>query len=500
MSLIPEYVSKVAFELEKNGFEAYLVGGSLRNILLGEKPKDYDLTTNALPEKIGEIFPRSVMTNAKFGTVSVLIELESGELDNVEVTTYRSEKDYVGGRWPSHVEFTSSLEEDLKRRDFTVNAMALRLVDNSRVICSYESTEQILSSNNFVDLYQGHEDLKNKLIRAVGDPLERFREDGLRSMRACRLASVYQFKIEENTFSAMKETLDTAAQISPERIRDEFVKLVTKSPKPSIGIELMRECGLLKLYIPELLEGFGMEQNEHHVHDVYRHSLDTVDVAPEEIRIAALFHDIGKPRCKEGAHFYKHDQVGAQMTKEILSRLKFPNKEIDEIVNLVRWHMFYIPKREDLTSEEAQNGSAESGETVDEKEERNSAFRSGWSDSAIRRMIRKVGGQEQIDKLIKLRIADAVANPRTSFDPADIQDLSSRVADIREQDTILGLKDLKITGHDLEELGVKPGPKMKEVLNELLEMVTDDPEQNNKEVLIETARTLIDGFNNRKQD
>jgi tRNA nucleotidyltransferase (CCA-adding enzyme) len=532
---MPSYVFKAGQILEDAGYQAYLVGGSLRNLLMGIEPKDFDLTTNALPEKIGEIFPKSIMTGVKYGTVTVLIEDESGELKSLEITTFRVEKEYYGGRWPSEVEFTTKLEDDLKRRDFTVNAMALRLnslegyelrVTSSENIQGQHVTRNSQLNNsqfsNIIDLFEGKKDLENKILRAVGDPIERFREDGLRSLRACRLASVYGFEIEEKTFDAIKETLEVAAQVSMERARDEITKLILNSPKPSLGIELMRKAGLLKLYIPELLEGYGIEQNEHHIHDIYQHSLDTVDVAPPEVRLAALFHDIGKSRTKEGGHFYGHDREGAEMTRKIMTRLKFSNKEIEDTVSLVRWHMFYVPKgivvsskfaSLPVTSQQANKPTslpyialAKSGKQVnltlgtpnysqkvsEEKSHRNSTFVDGWSDRAIRHLIIRVGGHEQVDKLLKLRIADAVANPKASFNPEEIQILAKRISEVREKENLMSVKDLKISGHDLLELGFKKGPEIRDVLEELLEKVIDDIELNTKEKLIEEAKKLKD--------
>lgn len=486
--MIPSYVYKVAQKLEENGFEAYLVGGSLRNLIMGYKPKDFDLTTNALPDQIERIFPKSIMTNARFGTVTIMIEDDNGELRSVEVTTFRVEKEYVGGRWPSHVEFTSSLQDDLKRRDFTVNTLALRLIKNKEL--EFKKFD-IPDLHKVIDLYGGIEDIKNKIIRAVGDPIERFTEDGLRGLRACRLASVYGFEIEQKTFDAIKKTLNIAAQISKERVRDEFMKLLLESPKPSYGIELMRMSGLLELYIPELLEGYGIEQNRYHVHDVYRHSLDTADIAPPEIRLAALLHDIAKPRCKDGEHFYGHDKEGAKMVREIMTRLKFSNREIENTANLVRWHMFYVP------SEENSNPNSNTGQKYDKSEytskitERNNTFKEGWSDAAIRRLIIRVGGHEQIDNLIKLRIADALANPKTSFNPNDIQRLAERIAEIREKESLLSIKDLAINGDDLIQMGVKEGPEIKRILNTLLEKVTDDISLNTKENLLNLAKTIL---------
>lgn len=477
--MIPSHIYKVAAILEKHGFEAYLVGGSIRNILMGVPAKDFDITTNALPEQIEKLFPKSIMTNAKFGTVIVMIEAGIGELESVEVTTFRLEKEYVGGRWPSHVEFTPKLEDDLKRRDFTVNALALRLVHENEIII--HSAQELLISGKIVDLFNGLEDLQNKIIRAVGDPIERFTEDGLRCLRACRLASVYGFEIEEQTFEAISKTLDIANQISKERVNDEFMKLILKSPKPSTGIELMRKSGLLDLYIPELSKTKGVQQEQHGDQDVYDHLLATVDVAPPEVRLAGLFHDIGKATTHKDGHFYGHDREGAKMTKEIMTRLKFSNSEIEDTVNLVRWHMFFLPQ------------SAINHENTDEenKESRNESFKKGWSDNAIRRMIIRVGGHEQIDNLIKLRIADAASNPKSDFNPNDIEILSNRIADIRQKESLMSIADLEINGKDLIKLGFKEGPEMKKVLNDILEKVVDDIELNKKDKLIEIAKTYL---------
>lgn len=484
--MIPEYIYNVAFELERNGFEAYLVGGSLRNMLMDFPVTDFDITTNALPEDIERIFPKSIMTNAKFGTVIVLVNKDDGELESVEITTYRVEKEYVGGRWPSHVEFTTNIAEDLKRRDFTVNAIALRLTSKTQK--EIKNINELRKSEFLLDLFSGIEDLDNKILRAVGNPVERFSEDGLRPLRGCRLASTYGFNFEQKTFDAISITLDIAAQVSMERVKDEFTRMLTKSPKPSIGLELMRKSGLLKLYIPELLEGYGMEQNQYHVHDVYQHLLDTVDIAPAEIRLAALFHDIGKARCKDGEHFYGHDREGAEMTRKIMQRLKFSKKEIEDTTNLVRWHMFYIPRTISRKSEIEHNALNH----IEEKENRNKQFKLGWSDNAIRRMIMRVGGHEQIDKLIKLRIADALANPKSSFDPTDIQLLAERVAEIREKESLFSIKDLQINGNDLIKLGFTPGPEIKEALEHIMEQVVDNIELNNFDDLKSLAIKYLD--------
>jgi tRNA nucleotidyltransferase (CCA-adding enzyme) len=485
MSLLPGYIFKIADILEEHHYHAYLVGGSLRDILLGYEPKDYDIATKATPDQIMELFPQSIPTGAKYGTVVVLVEDENGATQEVEVTTYRSESDYVGGRWPSKVEFTKNILEDLERRDFTINAMALKLDDELKKHINDLTPEWLLDSKELMDPFHGKKDLENKLIRAVGNPIERFKEDGLRAMRACRLASVLNFDIEKKTYEAIKESLDIAAQISMERVHDEFLKMLKNSPKPSVGIELMRKTGLLELYIPELLEGYGMDQNKYHVEDVYYHSLRAVDIAPKEVRIAALFHDIGKARTKDGEHFYGHDEVGADMTREILRRLKFSRKSIENISNLVRWHMFYIPEHPDKEEERIKDHPKK------QKKRRKKAFKKGWTDAAIRRLIHRVGGHESIDNLIKLRIADSLANPKRSFDPEEIQQLAVRVAEIRQQDSVMSISDLKLKGNEIIELGVPKGPTVKKVQEYLLHQVIDHIELNNKDDLKKLVRKYL---------
>lgn len=468
---LPKSIFHVAERLEKNDFEAYLVGGSVRDILLGKEPKDYDITTSATPEEVMNIFPTSVPTGIKFGTVTVLLDPNDG-LDEVQITTFRSEKEYIASRWPSHVEFTRSLDEDLKRRDFTINAFAIRLID----ISQYDALTQELFFDYLIDLFDGENDLKNKLIKAVGNPDERFQEDALRMLRACRLASCLSFKIEKNTFESILRNVELVKNLSIERVRDEFIKLIEESPKPSYGIELLRETGILQIFIPELLEGYGMKHNRYHVDNIYDHYLRTLDIAPIEIRFAALFHDIGKPRTKDGEHFYGHDKVGAEMTKSILTRLKFPKNQIEKITNLVRWHMFYIPT---------------DGDVKDEKTKRNESFMRGWSDAAIRRFVNKVGGYENFDDLIKLRISDALANPHRSFNPEDVIRLSKRVAELKEQDALFKLKDLKVNGDDLKELGLK-GKSIGEMLGYLYEIVVEDPSKNQREILLDIVKQKID--------
>jgi tRNA nucleotidyltransferase (CCA-adding enzyme) len=463
---MPDYVIKVARILAKEGYCCYLVGGALRDVVLDIVPDDYDLATDALPEVMLNIFPKAVSTGAKFGMVSALVTGENGEVNEVQVTTFRSEENYIDGRWPSKVTFVKEIDKDLGRRDFTFDAMALDLTKIKE--------EQGEMEWEVYDPFDGLVDMKNKVVRAVGTPLERFQEDGLRALRACRLASQLGFTIEKDTFEAIKKSLSVVSMVSAERVRDEFVKTLKNSPKPSVGIELMRTTGLLELFIPELLEGIGVEQKIFHADDVYHHLLKSCDSAPKDIRLAALFHDIGKPRKDMGnGHFYGHDAEGAKMTQEIMTRLRFSKSEIRRVSALVANHMFYFPHIEDdMTQEEK--------EKIKEKE---------WSDSAVRRFIVRVG-EENLEDLFEVRIADAASNPKTAFNQDEIQLLQERISEVRAKDMALKISDLKITGDDLMKMGIPKGPEIGRILNMLLEKVLDDPSINSKERLEEISRDI----------
>lgn len=469
---IPSYVLNISDVLANAGYQSFLVGGAVRDILLGIEPKDFDIATNALPEQIANLFPKSVTTNARFGTILVIMSGNNGERFDAEVTTFRKEEDYFGGRWPAKVEFASEIETDLSRRDFTINAMAL---DLSNAFDQGATIDEILT-----DPFGGQKDLELKVIRAVGNATERFAEDGLRAYKACRLAAELDFEVTQDTFDAIAGSLSVAKQISMERIRDELDKLLKYATKPSVGIELFRKTGLLELFIPELLECIGIDQPEWHTEDVYTHSLTALDLAEDDIRLAALFHDIGKARTRSedesGVHFYGHDKVGTEMTKEILTRLRYSKAVIKKVTTLIRWHMFYYPSA-DWRKENQLNGVPHDD--------------GGWTDGAIRRFISNVG-EEYIDDLFKLRIADANANPKSEFNPIEIKALQERISDVRSKDMALKVTDLDITGYDLEKLGVEKGPGMGKLLNHLLDEVIDDPGLNNKEMLSELVRRYMD--------
>jgi poly(A) polymerase/tRNA nucleotidyltransferase (CCA-adding enzyme) len=466
---LPDYVQKTAKMLIDEGFECYLVGGAVKDIVLGNTSHDYDLATEALPDEMLNIFPESVATGAKFGTILALTPDSKGEVFEVEVTTFRSEAEYVDGRWPSSVEFVVDIDKDLGRRDFTFNAMA---IDLSRADLSGSDKEQLL---DIYDPFNGITDLNRKIVRAVGTPIERFKEDGLRAFRACRLASELEFEIEEDTYNAISESVPVVEMVSMERIRDEFMKLLLYSPKPSKGINLLKDTGLLDIFLPELVQAVGVEQKLYHKYDVYEHSLRTCDIAEDSVKLVALLHDIGKIHTDSGdGHFYNHDSKGAEMVGEIMKRLKFPNEEIEKAKKLVKNHMFYYPHITDDM----------------EQEEKEKVKLHEWSDAAIRRFLQRVG-EENIEDLFRLRIADATANPYSEFDPTEIAKLQSHISEVLQQDMALKVSDLKITGDDLAEIGIERGPKMGEILNKLLDVVIEDPLKNKNDILLEEAKKIM---------
>lgn len=439
MISVNQGASGIIRELKANGFQAYLVGGCVRDTLLGKEPAEWDIATDARPDQVMKLFQKTIPTGIEYGTVTVL--LPEGQY---EVTTFRSDERYVDGRHPANVRFTDDIHRDLSRRDFTINALA------------YDPEKDQL-----IDDFNGQKDLKAKLVRAVGNPVERFSEDGLRPIRACRFAAKLEFEIEKETLAAIPRALEVVKKVAPERIHDEIVKLLS-ADKPSIGFELMRKSGLLRLIMPELEDCFGVEQPpKYHKFDVYWHSLYSCDAALKhnyQLRLAALLHDIGKPKCKVDYTFYNHDQVGSDMAKEILKRLKFSNEDIKKVTNLIGNHMF------DYSSE--------------------------WSDAAVRRFIRRMDGVENVKDLFILRQSDAKAMEQ-EIGSEYLSELQSRIDKIIAEENALHVKDLKVDGNDvMQSLNIPPGPKVGQVLNDLLEKVLDDPSLNERETLLE----LIKGY------
>ena len=452
---IPKEVKSVIAKLKKAGFQSYIVGGCVRDILRDVVPEDWDVTTNAKPEEIKKVFPENFYEN-KFLTVTVQTASKDRKLKEIEITTFRSEAKYTDKRHPDEIKFAKTLEEDLARRDFTVNAVALKLGFVGKK-----------PSFQIIDSFNGQEDLKNKIIRAVGNAEERFSEDALRMMRAARLASTLNggWKIEEGTNEAIKNKAALLKFISQERIRDELVKIIM-SDGAVMGVELLRELGLLKHIIPELLEGYKVGQNKHHIYDCYEHNLKSLEYAAKknfnkEVRLAALLHDVGKPRAKRGeglnSTFYSHEIIGAKMASQILSRLKFPKKESDKIVKLVRYHLFYYNVGE-------------------------------VGDSSVRRLVMKVG-QEYMEDLLQVRQADRIGSGVPKAEPYKLRHLKYTIDKVSQDP--LSAKMLKVNGEDVMEiLDVKPSPKVGQVLNVLLGYVLEDPQKNKKEFLREEAEKL----------
>lgn len=446
---IPEEVLAVAEGLEKAGHEGYLVGGCVRDLLLGKNPKDWDITTNATPEEIQKLFPETFYENT-YGTVGIVSETEDPTLKVVEVTPYRKEGTYSDARRPDSVEFGVSLEEDLKRRDFTVNAIAYRP-----------------QTDEFVDLHGGQEDLKRRTLKAVGDPEVRFKEDALRMMRAVRLSGELDFVIEQKTAEAIFADASQLGKISKERIRDELIRIL-ETGKPMQAIFLAHKLGLLSYIAPELEEGIGIAQNQAHSFDVFEHLMRSLQHAADKdwdfsVRIAALFHDVGKPAARRWSEekkdwtFHGHEVVGARMAKKILEELRFPKETIEKVTKLVRWHMFFSdPDKVTL--------------------------------SAVRRIITNVG-PENIQDLLNLRICDRIGTGRPKEQPFRLRKYMAMVDEALRDPITVGM--LAINGtHIMKELGEKPGPRLGWILSALLEEVLEDPGKNTREYLLEKSRVL----------
>jgi len=436
----------------EKGFDCYLVGGGVRDLILGHDIYDFDFTTNARPEQVMRLFRRVVPTGIKHGTVTVLVD----DME-FEVTTYRADGNYTDGRRPETVSYSDSLEEDVKRRDFTINGLAYDIL-----------TDEI------IDLTGGMADIEKKIIRTIGDPLERFGEDGLRTYRACRFAAKLGFTIDRPTLEAIGDALGTASKVSAERIRDEIMKLMD-TESPSTGLEYMRESGLLELCLPELYLCWNVDQNRFHAHDIYYHSLYSCDAAPAGrplVRLAALLHDIGKVSTKKAGPdgdctFYNHEVVGAKMTRRIMKRLKFSNSDIEIVNNLVLNHMFH--------------------------------YTDDWSDGAVRRFMRKVG-VENIQDLFILREADRVGNGTRMGLPEPIKKLQDRIDRVIEAENAITVRDLDINGNIImEHFSLQPGPVIGKILHELLELVLDDPDMNRSEILTGKAEEIYSSLKEQGQ-
>lgn len=477
-SRIPEYVTRVTETLEKVGFDAFLVGGCVRDLILEREPIDWDITTNAKPEEIIPLFEKTIYENT-FGTVGVCIPkeysadthacpplLSSNDKDSeqetspipgvgkkieyniLEVTPYRTETKYTDFRHPNEVIFSNKIEDDLKRRDFTINALAYSI-----------------SKGHLIDLYKGQEDITDKIIRAVGNPNDRFQEDALRMLRAVRFSVQLDFGVSYETIEAISNNSGLLKNIAFERIRDEFNKII-ESNNPSQGIILLQKLGLLKHIIPELEGGIGCEQSGAHKYDVFNHLLHALDHAAKKrwglkIRLSALFHDIGKPKSrrkglKKAYTFYGHEVIGERMVKQIMERLKYSKEISERVISFTRNHMFFSDT-EKITL------------------------------SAVRRIIQHVG-KENIWDLMKVRECDRVGMSKNEA-PYRLRKYHTMIEEALHDPISVG--QLVIDGNFMMgELHMKPGPRMGWILNALLEEVLDDPTKNTKEHLSDLVKSL----------
>lgn len=447
---VPKEVEEIHATIRRAGFEAYLVGGCVRDLLIGRVPKDWDITTNAKPEDIQKLFEETFYEN-DFGTVGVVTDSSDPTLKVVEVTPYREEGKYSNARHPDEVRWADSLASDLKRRDFTINALA------------YEP-----STRELVDLHDGKSDLERRSIATVGDPHERFSEDALRMLRAVRLSAELSFSIAPDTLSGIAKNASLLATISKERMRDELLRILM-SDSPMQAIFIAQKLGLLTHILPELEEGMGCAQNQAHSFDVFEHSLRSLQHAadkkwPLTIRLAALLHDIGKPASRRWSDekkdwtFHGHEVIGARMVKKICADLRLPGDMSGTIAGLVRWHMFFSdPDKVTL--------------------------------SAVRRIITNVG-VEHIKELLNLRICDRIGTGRPKEQPFRLRKYMSMVDEAMRDPVSVGM--LKINGTRIMEITRESGgPKLGWTLHALLEEILDDPGKNEPEYLETRAAALM---------
>ncbi|MDD4902788.1 MAG: HD domain-containing protein [Patescibacteria group bacterium] len=494
---IPEYLEQIIEKMETAGFEAWIVGGCVRDFLMDNPPaggpNDWDLTTNAKPEEMLKIFPEAHYEN-EFGTVILPVKTEAGEnIDAIEITTYRSEQGYSDRRRPDEVKFEKEIDADLARRDFTINALAMRS-EKSKLPLKEELKKYLIhlqkdiggvvgdnpprlaglgtppeegthykDGYQIVDLFGGVKDIKKKIVRAVGEPYDRFKEDSLRMMRAIRFAAQLNFKIEDKTERAIVKMAGALKFIARERVAVELIKIL-QSDRPYDGIMALHETKLLQYIIPELEQGVGIEQSRHHIYTVFEHGVLSLKHCPNkewQVRFAALIHDIGKPKTRKIINgiwtFYNHEYVSARLAERLCKSLKFSAADTDRIVNLVRNHMFYY----------------NAGEVTA---------------ASVRRLIKKVG-KENLKDLIDLRIADRLGSGTPKAEPYKLRHLQYMFE--RVQNDPVSVKMLKINGNDLmNDLKITPSPKIGEILDVLLGEVIENPENNTKEYLVKRAKEL----------
>lgn len=440
--IIPSNVKYIIDKFYNNNYEAFMVGGCIRDALLNKLPKDYDIATSAKPEITESLFNKTIPTGIKHGTITVLIDNEP-----FEVTTYRTEGEYKDNRHPLSVNFVSDIKEDLSRRDFTINAFA------------YNSNEGLK------DYFGGIDDLNNKIIRSVGNANKRFNEDALRMLRAIRFSTQLNFTIEEKTLNAIKDNKDLIKNISAERIRDELCKILI-SNNTRAGLNLLKECGLIQIIIPEMIPSIGFNQrNMHHYEDVFNHTLSVVEKCPNNlnVRLAALLHDIGKPKSffiddNGNGRFFGHNNISDKMARVILNRLRFDNKTIKTVCTLVKEHMNVLDNASNI---------------------------------ALKRLINRVS-KENIYSLLSLQEADVMSLTDPNVAIHKIHDMKNKIDIILSSNTPLSVKDLAVDGGTLiRELQLKPGKIVGDLLSHLLEIVLKNPEINNYDSLINEAKIYI---------
>ncbi len=472
---IPKNVINTIEKLEENDYEAFIVGGCVRDLLLGKEPNDWDITNNATPEEMLKIFTDGKYEN-NFGTMILAIRDKDDELEDVlEITTYRSEQGYSDRRRPDEVTFEKDIDRDLGRRDFTINAMAAK-PKTSKIKIKEELSEHIHEEDGLliVDLFGGVKDLKKKVIRAVGEPMDRFKEDALRMMRAIRFSGQLGFEIEQKTERAVLKMAGSIKFIAKERIAIELVKMM-QSDHAYEAVMKMHDTKLLQYVLPELLQGVGVKQSHHHIHTVFHHSIYSLKHCPSKdwvVRFASLLHDVGKPKThvvRDGINtFYNHEYVGAKIARNICKRLRFSGNDSDRIVNLVKNHMFYY-NTDEVTA------------------------------ASVRRLVKKVG-RENLKDLMDVRVADRLGSDVKKAMPYKLRHLEYMMEKV--QNDPVSVKMLKINGDDIIKLlNIEPSRKIGTILDCLLAEVIEDPELNNKEFLEKKAKELneLDGDDLREK-